>query len=271
MNGVFADDVPMPGATPPAATATVNRWIIGETARTLAAVNDAFESFRFNDAANALYAFVWGKVCDWYVEFAKPLFDGDQADETRATMRWVLDQCFILLHPIMPFITEELWSLTGSRQTMCVHAAWPTYGLDVADAAADREMSWVLNLIETVRSTRMQMRVPVGLKLPMLVLDADAAATAAYDRNASLIERLARLDGLHPGDVIDIAAETARLSKTLDKLHKDIGGLQGRLGNPRFIENAAEEVVEEARATLAEKTDEATRLRDVIEKLESMA
>ncbi|WP_461470682.1 valine--tRNA ligase [Pararhodobacter sp.] len=293
MNGVFAEDVPMPGATPPDARATVNRWIIGETARTLAAVNEAFETFRFNDAANALYAFVWGKVCDWYVEFAKPLFDGDDAAETRATMRWVLDQCFILLHPIMPFITEELWGLTGTRAKLCVHADWPTYGLDVADAAADREMSWVINLIETVRSTRMQMRVPVGLKLPMLVIDADEAARNAYARNAVLIERLARLDGLHPapalprgalavavegatyalplGDVIDIAAETARLSKALEKLQKEIGGLQGRLGNPRFIENAAEEVVEEARATLAEKSDEASRLAEVIGKLESMA
>ncbi|MCB1396133.1 MAG: class I tRNA ligase family protein, partial [Rhodobacteraceae bacterium] len=229
----------------------------------------------------------------WYVEFAKPLFDGDQAEETRATMRWVIDQCLILLHPIMPFITEELWGLTGPRPKMCVHADWPTYGLDIADADADREMSWVLNLIESVRSSRAQMRVPVGLKLPMLALDQDAAAQAAYAANAALIERLARLDGLHPadslpkgaltvavegatyalplGDVIDIAAETDRLSKSLEKLQKEIGGLQGRLGNPRFVANADPEVVDETRAQLAEKSDEAARLAEVIAKLEAMA
>ena len=89
---------------------TVNRWIIGETARARLAVDEALTSFRFNDAADVLYKFVWGKVCDWYVEFAKPLMDGDFAPETRATMGWVLDQCYLLLHPFMPFITEELWA-----------------------------------------------------------------------------------------------------------------------------------------------------------------
>jgi valyl-tRNA synthetase len=290
MNGVF-EGAPTQGV--PQAKATVNRWIIGETARTLATVNEALAAYRFNDAANALYAFVWGKVCDWYVEFAKPLFDGDDAAETRATMRWVLDQCYILLHPIMPFITEELWGNTGPRASLLVHAEWPTYGTDIADAEADREMSWVLNLIETVRSSRAQMRVPVGLKLPMLALDQDAAAQAAYSRNQALIERLARLDGLTPAPslpkgaltvavegatyalpldgVIDIAGETARLSKTLEKLEKDIGGLKGRLGNPKFIENAGEEVVDETRAQLSEKQDEAARLREAIAKLEAMA
>ena len=289
MNGVF-EGAPQPGV--PQATATVNRWIVGETARTLAAVNEAFASYRFNDAAQALYGFVWGKVCDWYVEFAKPLFDGAEAAETRATMRWVLDQCVILLHPIMPFITEELWSLTGPRDTMCVHADWPTYGLDVADPEADREMGWVLNLIESVRSSRAQMRVPVGLKLPMLVVDQDATATAAYARNQVLIERLARIDGLHAGQtvpkaaltvavegatyalplegVIDITAEAQRLGKSLEKLEKDIGGLEGRLNNPRFVANAADEVVEEARGQLAEKADEAARLREVLAKLSAM-
>ena len=180
-----------------------------------------------------------------------------------------------------------------SRASLLVHAEWPTYGTDIADAEADREMSWVLNLIETVRSSRAQMRVPVGLKLPMLALDQDAAAQAAYSRNQALIERLARLDGLTPAPslpkgaltvavegatyalpldgVIDIAGETARLSKTLEKLEKDIGGLKGRLGNPKFIENAGEEVVDETRAQLSEKQDEAARLREAIAKLEAMA
>ena len=290
MNGVF-EGAPVNGI--PQAKATVNRWIIGETARALTAVDDALKAYRFNDAALTLYAFVWGKVCDWYVEFAKPLFDGDQADETRATMRWVLDQCYILLHPIMPFITEELWSLTGDRDHMLVHAEWPTYGTDIADADADREMSWVLNLIDAVRSSRAQMRVPAGLKLPMLALDQDDAAQAAFARNQPLIERLARLDGLTPAaalpkgaltvavegatyalpleGVIDIAAESARLSKSLEKLQKDVGALKGRLNNPKFVEKAGDEVVEETRAQLAEKVDEAERLQAALAKLEAMA
>ncbi len=290
MNGVF--DLP-PQAQPPAAGATVNRWIIGETARTRVAVDEALTAYRFNDAANALYAFVWGKVCDWYVEFAKPQFDGEQAGETRATMRWVLDQCLLMLHPIMPFITEELWSLTGPRAKRLVHGDWPEYGTELADAEADREMTWVIALIEQVRSSRTQMRVPVGLKLPMLALDQDAAAAAAYARNAALIERLARIDGLHPAaalpkgaltvavegatyalpldGVIDLAAEADRLAKGLEKLDKDMAGLAGRLNNPRFVASAAEEVVEEARGQLAEKSDEAARLREVLAKLRAMA
>ncbi|MFN3955535.1 MAG: valine--tRNA ligase [Pararhodobacter sp.] len=292
MNGVFADDVPLPGALPPAAGQTVNRWIIGETARVRIEVDEALAAYRFNDAADALYRFVWGKVCDWYVEFAKPLLDGAQAGETRAVMRWVLDQCLILLHPLMPFITEELWSLTGPRAKMLVHADWPEYGPELADPAADREMGWVVGLIEAVRSARAQMRVPVGLKLPMLALDQDAAAAGAYARNAALIERLARIEGVEAAGrlpkgalsiavegasyalplegVIDLGAEMARLQKALEKAQKEIGALQGRLGNPRFVANAAEEVVEEARVQLAEKSDEAARLGEVLERLEAM-
>jgi len=290
MNGVF-EGAPQPGI--PEASATVNRWIIGETARTRAIVDEALAAFRFNDAAQALYAFVWGKVCDWYVEFAKPLFDGNEAAETRATMRWVLDQCFILLHPMMPFITEELWSLTGPRGKLCAHADWPDYGPDLADPEADREMSWVIGLIESIRSSRTQMRVPAGLKLPMLVVDQDTTAGIRYARNEALIERLARLDGLHTGQsvpraalsvavegatyalplegVIDVKAEADRLGKGLEKLEKEIGGLKGRLDNPRFVANAAEEVVEETRGQLAEKSEEAARLAEVLAKLKAMA
>ncbi|MEZ5752698.1 MAG: valine--tRNA ligase [Paracoccaceae bacterium] len=293
MNGVFGDDVPMPGALPPAAKATVNRWIIGETARTRVLVDEALTAYRFNDAALGLYAFVWGKVCDWYVEFAKPLFDGEDATETRAVMRWVLDQCMIMLHPIMPFITEELWGLTGARPKMLVHADWPEYGPELADAEADREMGWVIGLIESIRSGRAQLRVPVGLKLPMLALDQDAAAREAFTRNQALIERLARIDGLTeaatlpkgamtvtaegatyalPLDgVIDIAGELDRLGKTAEKLAKDVASLEGRLNNPRFVANADPEVVEETRGQLAEKQDEAARLAEVLAKLKAMA
>ena len=290
MNGVFAAPRAMPGV--PAAAHTVNRWILGETARVREAVDEALAAYRFNDAANALYAFVWGKVCDWYVEFAKPLFDGAHADETRQVMGWVLDQCYTLCHPFMPFITEELWAMTapeGGRSRMLVHGDWPAYGVaGLLDPAADREMNWVIGLIEEIRSARAQMHVPVGLKLPMVLVEADAAARAAWAANAPLIERLARIDGLTEGaapkgaitiaaegavfalpldGVIDVAEEKARLAKALEKLEKDLGGLRGRLSNPKFIENAAEEVVEEAREKLALGEEEAGKIRTALVRL----
>ena len=291
MNGVF-EGAPVAGIPQP--NHTVNKWIIGETARVREAVDAAFESYRFNEAAQALYGFVWGKVCDWYVEFAKPLFDTEDAAETRETMRWVLDQCYILLHPIMPFITEELWDLTapeGARAKMLVHADWPTYGSDLIDAEADREMNWVIELIETIRSSRTQMGVPVGLKLPMVLAEADDAARAALARNEALIFRLARIDsitetavpkgaisvpapgalfGLPLEGVIDIGAEKARLEKALAKMEKEIGGLTGRLSNPKFLEKADEEVVTETRDQLALKEEEAGKVADAVARLAAL-
>jgi valyl-tRNA synthetase len=270
---------------------TVNRWIIGEVARIRIATDDALATYRFNDAANGLYAFVWGKVCDWYVEFAKPLFDGDHADETRATMGWVLDQCYLLLHPIMPFVTEELWALTGDRSKMLVHGEWPAYGAELIDADADRQMNWIIALIEAVRSARAQMGVPAGAKLDLIVTEADAPARAALAANAPLIERLARVnapaDGaagrgmiavaapgasfaLPIGEVIDVSAETARLQKSLAKSEKDADGLRKRLGNPKFVENAEAEVIEETRDKLAALDDDLSRLRAALAQLAAM-
>ncbi len=296
MNGVFGDDVPAPGALPPAASQTLNRWIIGETARVRQEVDAALGNYRFNDAATALYTFVWGKVCDWYVEFSKPLLLGEDAAaaaETRATMRWVIDQCLILLHPIMPFITEELWDTLASRDTMLVHADWPTYGTDtLLDPQADREMNWVISLIEAIRSIRGEMHVPVGAKLEMIQLDLDAAGQAAWDRNAGLIQRLARIESLRTADaapkgavtvaveggtfclpladVIDIAAERERLEKTLGKLAKEKGGLAGRLKNPKFVESAPAEVVAETRELVAQKEEEESRLRAALDRLAAL-
>ena len=272
----------------PDARHTVNRWIIGEVARARIAVDEALEAFRFNDAANTLYAFVWGKVCDWYVEFAKPLMDGDFASETRQTMAWVLDQCYILLHPIMPFITEELWALTGDRSKMLVHADWPTYGAEIIDETADSEINWVIRLIEEIRSARTQMRVPVGLKLPMILTALDDKGREALARNRAIIDRLARIDGLTEGaapkgaitipveggsfalpleGVIDLAAEKSRLSKSLEKLEKDMGGLRGRLDNPKFVASAPEEVIAETRDNLALNEDEAMKLKAALARL----
>ncbi len=297
MNEVFTDAVPQLDVADLKPTAAVNRWIIGETARVREEVDAALESYRFNDAANGLYAFVWGKVCDWYVELSKPLLQGDDTEaqaETRATMRWVLDQCMVLLHPIMPFITEELWALTGTRAKMVVHADWPTYAAaDLIDADADREMNWVISVIENTRSARAQMRVPAGLYVPMLVTEIDNHGQAAWDRNEALIKRLARIDsltkadelpkgtisiaapgasfGLPLADIIDIGAEKERLEKAKGKLAKELGGLRGRLNNPKFVASAPEEVVEEAKANLAAREEEEAKLNEALARLAELA
>ena len=151
-------------------------------------------AYRFNDAANALYAHVWGKVCDWYVELAKPLFDGDGAAETRATMAWVLDQCLILMHPVMPFITEALWGQIAARPKLLCHTDWPAYGAELIDPAADAEMNWVIGLIEDIRSVRAQLHVPAGARVPLVELDLAAPQAEALDRNRTLVARLARVD-----------------------------------------------------------------------------
>ncbi|MCX8952265.1 valine--tRNA ligase [Ruegeria sp. NA] len=296
MNEVFTDAVPQLDVADLQPKAAVNRWIIGETARVRAEVDAALETYRFNDAANGLYAFVWGKVCDWYVELSKPLLQGDDAEaqaETRATMRWVLDQCMVLLHPIMPFVTEELWGLTGNRAKMVVHADWPTYGTELVDADADREMNWVISVIENTRSARAQMRVPAGLYVPMLVTEIDANGQAAWDRNEALIKRLARIDsltsadalprgtisiaapgasfGLPLADIIDIGAEKERLEKAKGKLAKELGGLRGRLNNPKFVASAPDEVVEEAKANLAAREEEEAKLNEALARLAEIA
>lgn len=276
----------------PEASATVNKWIIGETAKVRETVDAALEAYRFNDAANALYAFVWGKVCDWYVEFSKPLLlDGDAVTkaETQAVMAWVIDQCVVLLHPIMPFITEELWGTLGERQKILAHTDWPTYGSELVDAAADSEMNWVIGLIEEIRSVRAQMHVPAGLKVPVVVRNMSEEAKAAYDGNEALIKKLARMDELHVvaefpkgtaalsvtgaefglplADIIDVDEEKARLEKSLGKLAKEIGGMRGRLGNPKFVASAPDEVVEETRANLAEREEEEGLMKAALKRL----
>ena len=284
--------VPSDG-TIPMADQAVNKWIIGETAKVREVVDAAFDTYRFNDAAQALYAYVWGKVCDWYVELSKPLLNGDDEaakEETRRVMGWVIDQCLILLHPIMPFITEELWGALGARAKMVVHADWPTYSsAELVDAAADREMNWVISLIEGIRSARSQMRVPAGLRIPMIVTELDDAGQAAWARNEAMILKLARVVdlthadafpkgtitvavpggtfGLPLADIIDIDAEKERLEKSLGKLAKELGGLRGRLNNPKFVASAPDEVVEEARANLAEREEEEAQLKAAMDRL----
>ena len=289
MNGVWDGHATGPAPTP---KATVNQWIMAKATMTLLKVNEALNEYRFDFAAGELYSFVWGNVCDWYVEFAKPLFDGEHAAETRETMAWVLDQCMIMLHPIMPFITEELWGATGKREKMLIHTDWPSYNPDLHNVIVEGEMNWVTTLIDEIRSARAQMHVPVGLKLDMVATTLDATARAAWGRNEALIKRLARIEALTEGPapkgaisvavegaafaiplagIIDIAEEKARLSKAADKLAKEIGGLKGRLNNPNFARSAPEDVVEEARSNLEARQDEAAKLQAALTRLADLA
>jgi valyl-tRNA synthetase len=280
----------------PEATAPVNRWILGETARVREEVDAALAAFRFNDAANALYAFTWHRVCDWYVEFSKPLLQGEDETlraETQRVMGWVIDQCLILLHPFMPFITEELWDVLAERSTMLIHAPWPEEtSADLADAEADAEMRWVIAVIEEVRSVRAQMHVPAGTYVPVLATEMDARGRAAWSRNEALIKRLARIASLEDATafpkgtatvalegttlglplegLIDVAEEKARLDKTKAKLDKEIKGLRGRLSTPEFAANAPEEVVEEARENLAAREDERARIGEALDRLSEL-
>ncbi len=284
---------PDPAFDPKSARQTVNKWIIGETARLREAVDGALDQYRFNDAASALYAHVWGKVCDWYVELAKPLFQGeDEAakTETRATMAWAIDQCLILLHPIMPFITEQLWGDIAPREKLLVHADWPVYcAADLVDAQADQEMNWVISLIEKVRSVRAEMHVPAGAKIDMILLDLDAAGQAALAENLAMIRRLARLQDVRGANVppkgavtialeggtvclplagvIDIAAEQARLKKALDKLNKEMAGLNAKLSNEKFLSRAPADVVDAQRARVAALDEEKATLAAALKRV----
>ena len=280
------------GLSLPAAKETVNRWIVGETVKTLNEVNIAFDQFRFNDAAQALYSFVWGTVCDWYVELSKPLLNSDDSkikNETRQTMGWVIDHCLILLHPIMPFITEELWETLSKRNEMLVHCDWPEYDSALIDHAADLEMNWVVNLIESIRSARAQLRVPAGLKIPMIFLEMDSEAKQAWENNSEMIQKLARITELTSADeipkgsiaisakgasfalplegIIDVEEEKKRLSKSLDKLQKEISALKGRLQNSKFIESAPEEVILETQENLVLREEEEAKLSSAASQL----
>ncbi|MCK0166832.1 valine--tRNA ligase [Jannaschia sp. S6380] len=270
---------------------TVNRWIMGETARVREEVDDALAAYRFDDAANALYRFVWNVVCDWYVEFSKPVLQGADSDakaETRAVMGWVLNRCMTLLHPFMPFITEELWRVTG-HDGMLVHGDWPgDEAAEAVDPQAEAEIRWVIAFIEAIRSARAQMNVPAGATIPVVAVEWDNDARQAFETNKDMIAALARIEGLTEGsspkgsiavtasggrfalpleDVIDVAAERARLEKSLGKLQKEIKGMEGRVNNPNFAASAPPEVVEETRANLAARQEDAAAVQAALDSL----
>ncbi|WP_374765172.1 valine--tRNA ligase [Yunchengibacter salinarum] len=267
--------------TAPDARMAINRWIIGEVAAATDKVTTALENFRFNDAAAAIYQFSWGTFCDWYVELIKPILFGDneaEQAETRAVAGWVLDQILILLHPFMPFLSEELWHATAevtgiTRESDLVRAHWPE--ASEADRDAVDEVNWVIRFVSEIRSVRAEMNVPAGAKATALVTDANEATARRLADWQNMICKLARLEKaeavqtadstgaaqvvvdeatvfLPLADLMDLDAEKARLEKGIAKLDKEIGGLKGRLGNEKFIAKAPDHVVADAREQLAD-------------------
>jgi valyl-tRNA synthetase len=275
---------------PIAARVTVNRWIAAETARTRDAVTKAIEEHRYNEAAGALYGFVWNIFCDWYLELIKPVLAGDAEaarSETRHCAAWVLDQILILLHPFTPFITEDLWQKTGG-QGMLIEAEWPRYQ-GLGDAASDAEIGWVVRLISEVRSVRAEMNVPAGAKIPCAIVGAKKETRRRAAAWENEIVRLARLDSIAFEDsvpmssaqivldeatvalplegIIDFAAERARLGKELENTAKDISTIEARLGNPGFLAKAPEEVLEETRERRRELGSRVSKVKEALKRL----
>ncbi|MGQ0484186.1 MAG: valine--tRNA ligase [Hyphomicrobiales bacterium] len=287
MNGVARDQ----NYDPVAARVTVNRWIAGEASRARNAVTRAIEEHKYNEAAATLYQFVWNIYCDWYVELIKPILNGaDEAakSETRASAAWVLDQILMLLHPFMPFVTEELWQKTAAREHWLIDAAWPFYK-GLGDPRADAEMEWVIRLISEVRSVRAEMNVPAGAKIACVLAGAGGETRRRAAQWGNEIMRLARLSSLSFEDqvpkhaaqivlgevtvalplegVIDFAAEKTRLMKERDKVEKDAAAIDSRLSNPGFVAKAPEEVLDETRERKAELEARKLKIGDALKRL----
>ncbi|WP_207388200.1 valine--tRNA ligase [Lichenihabitans psoromatis] len=284
------------GFDPKALREPLNRWIIDEANKAAADVTTALEAYRFNDAAAVVYRFVWNLYCDWYLELAKPLLtgpDGDAKAETRATTALVLDHILTMLHPFMPFITEELWAIKGqqgpARSALLALTAWPTQTPDAGADAASAEIGWIIDLISEIRSVRSELNVPAGAQIPLHLLDAEASAIDRLGRWEETLKRLARLSeivsvaaadqgsvqivvaGLTAvmplGAVIDIAAERHRLRKDVAKIEAEVTKIEAKLGNADFVERAPEEVIEENRERRAEALARADKLRNAIDRL----
>ena len=275
---------------PAQATLTVNKWIVAETARATSDVTRNLESFRFNEAAAGIYHFVWDVFCDWYLEFIKPLLNGTDEGakaEARMTAAWTRDQIFALLHPFMPFITEELWERTSSqRDTLLIEGKWPQLAHLPQDEAAENEMRWAIDLVSGIRSVRAEMNVPASAKVVLVLKDANAESAMRLERHRDQIMTLARLASAHTadsishgsaqfvlreataaiplGDVIDFAKERARLEKELAKAQSEIAKIDAKLNNTDFVARAPEEIIDEQKERRAEAAALSARLTQAL-------
>jgi valyl-tRNA synthetase len=274
---------------------TLNRWIVGETEKAAAEVTVAISAYRFNDAANAAYRFVWNIFCDWYLELAKPLLQGTDESakrETQAATSFVLDEILKLLHPFMPFITEELWSIEtlggAGRKTCLALADWPELQ-GYENAAAEAEIGFVVDVVSEVRSVRSEMNVPAGAQIPLVLIGADPETVARAKTWEETIKRLARLSEIsfaaeppaHAAQmvvrgtlaalplegIIDFAAEKLRLQKEIERLASDAKKIEAKLGNADFVSRAPEDVVEENRERLQEAEERRAKLIAALKRL----
>jgi valyl-tRNA synthetase len=283
-----------PGFDPAAVKGVLNRWIVSQAGRAVDETTAALEAYRFNDAAGAVYRFTWNVFCDWYLELIKPVLAGADeaaAAETRATAAWALDRILRLLHPFMPFITEELFQATGPERGWLIAAAWPEGGEALRYAAADAEVDWVIRLVTAIRSARQDLNVPAGARTPVSVVGAGAETRRRLADWGALIERLARLDGLGEADqaprgairipmgeatacvavagLIDVAAEIARLKREIAKAEGEIAAVDKRLANPQFLAKAPPEVVEEQEERRAAAEAVRAKLSEALAALEA--
>jgi valyl-tRNA synthetase len=284
------------GFDPSAVKLQLNRWAIGELAQATSDVTAALEAFRFNDAANAAYRFTWNVFCDWYLELAKPVFMGeDEAakSETRASVAFVLDGILKILHPFMPYITEELWAVKGQkgpkRESLLCLSEWPALdGLVAPDAEA--ELGWVVDLVTEVRSARSEINVPAGTQVPLVLVGASEATRQRAAVWGDMVKRLARLSeisfaeqappqsaqmvirgevaALPLAGIIDIAAEKARLSKEIEKITQEIAKIDAKLGNADFMARAPEEIVEEQHERRADFSERLAKLTEALARLD---
>ncbi|MEX0851827.1 MAG: valine--tRNA ligase [Bauldia sp.] len=281
------------GFDPASAGETLNRWIATEATRTARAVTAALEAYKFNEAAAAIYRFVWNTFCDWYVELSKPVLageDGPQKAETRATVAWVLDRIVKLLHPFMPFITEELWDRRRGEGLVAL-GSWPDP--DFADDGAAAEINWLIDLITAIRSVRSEMNVPAAAMVPLSVAGGSATTLTRLKTHDIVVRRLARADAISLSEaplsgavqvvvgeatvslplagIVDIDAERARLAKELDRMGKDIAKIEAKLGNQQFTAKAPEAVVEEQRERLAEASEVRAKTAAALARLAGLA
>lgn len=291
MNGCSHD----PAFDPSNCRLTVNRWIVGEMARAAGQVSGAVESYRFNEAANAIYQFAWGTFCDWYIEFTKPILAGDDAAataETQAATAWTLRQLMNILNPLMPYLTEELWQRLDGKGSL-ISAAWPDFSGVKVDEAAVAEMDWVVRLITEVRSIRSEMNVPPRAEIDLLLVGMNEHSRSQLNDHRDIIKHLGRLksaaghDGAIPdgaiqsvigeativlpiAGVVDISQESERLEKDIAKIDAEIEKINRKLSNEKFIAKAPEEVVAENRSRLAEEEQKRGKLAGALSRLQAV-
>jgi valyl-tRNA synthetase len=288
-----------PDFDPHHAKETLNRWIAHETAKTGREVTAAIEAYKFNEAASAIYRFVWNVYCDWYLELIKPVLTGPGGaakTETRGAAAWALDEILKLLHPFMPFISEELWSVTAEhgpqRHHMLALDAWPAHdGLD--DEVAEAEIGWVIDLITAIRSVRVEMNIPAATMLPLVLAGASPQTAIRARHWSEFIQRLARIADISFADVppqgavqlvvrgdvaalplkgvIDLDAERARLAKEMAKCDADIARVDAKLNNPNFVARAPEEVVEEEKEKREEAQARKAKIAEALQRLKDSA